>query len=86
LQDIPVFIDSRADLYTPQFNGNNDIFSDFLDANNIGKYYEDIFDKYKITHVIQNKNSRLCMFLSRNDRYTEIYSDDHFVIYSRGQE
>ena len=86
MNDIPVFIDSRADLYTPEFNGNNDIFSDFLDANNIGKYYEEIFDKYKITHVMQHKNSRLCMFLSRNDRYTEIYSDNYFVIYSRGQE
>ncbi len=88
MQDIPVFIDSRADLYSPEFNGNyeKDIFSDFIDANNIGRYYEDIFDKYEITHVMQYKNSRLNLFLSRNKRYKEIYSDSNFVIYERGAE
>ena len=84
-EDIPVFIDSRADLYTPEFNGANDIFSDFIDANNIGKYYDDIMEKYGITHVLQLKKSRLYMFFSRNDKYKEIYSDNYFVIYERGQ-
>ena len=83
--DIPVFIDSRADLYSPEFNGNKDIFSDFIDTNNIGKYYEDTMEKYGITHVMLYKNAKLNMFLSRNDKYTEIYSDDHFVIYERGK-
>ena len=29
-RDIPVFIDSRADLYAPEFNGGRDIFTDFI--------------------------------------------------------
>lgn len=83
--DIPVFIDSRADLYSPEFNGSRDIFSDFIDMNNIGKYYEDMMEKYEITHAILYKNARLNMFISRNDNYKEIYSDDYFVIYKRGK-
>ena len=47
-QDIPVFIDSRADLYAPEFNGEKgedgkyegqDIFSDYINTSNISKYY-----------------------------------------------
>ena len=37
---IPVFIDSRADLYAPEFSGNKDedIFSDFINTSSISKY------------------------------------------------
>ena len=55
---IPVFIDSRADLYAPEFSGKEeDIFSDFIDTSNIGTFYEDTMEKYGITHVINYKNS-----------------------------
>ena len=84
LQGIPVFIDSRADLYAPEFNGDKDIFSDFINTNNLGLYYEDKMEEYGITHVIINKNSKLYMFLSRDDKYKELYSDDNFVVYERG--
>ena len=63
---IPVFVDSRADLYTPQFNGEKnddgkyegkDIFSDYINTSNIGVYYENKFEEYDITHVLIRKNS-----------------------------
>lgn len=84
---IPVFIDSRADLYAPEFSGktDQDIFSDFIDTSNIGKYYEDIFEKYNITHVITYKNSKMNMIItkSKDENYKELYSDKYFVIYER---
>lgn len=89
---IPVFVDSRADLYTPQFNGvkqengkykGRDIFSDYINTSNIGTYYEDKFEKYDITHVLIRKNSKLNMFISRDDRYNKLYGDDNFVFYER---
>ena len=89
---IPVFIDSRADLYTPEFNGTKDsdgkykgrnIFSDYLSISNISTYYENKFEEYDITHVLIRKNSRLNMFLSRDDNYNKLYSDDNFVLYQR---
>ena len=87
---IPVFIDSRADLYAPEFNtktGNakdgNDIFMDFINSSNISTYYGDIFEKYNITHVMVYKNSKISMLIKKADseKYKEIYSDDNFVIY-----
>ena len=89
---IPVFIDSRADLYTPEFNKNDeqdegrDIFSDYINISTIGTYYETKFTQYEITHVIVVNNAKLNMFLSRNDEYKKLYKDDHFTIYEREAE
>lgn len=89
---IPVFIDSRADLYAPEFNGSKneegewegrDIFSDYINVSTISTYYEDKMEEYKITNAITGKNTKLNMFLSRDENYEEIYSDDHFVLYHR---
>lgn len=84
-KDIPVFIDSRADLYTPEFNGDKekDIFSDFIKVSAINTYYETIFDKYEITHLLIPNNTKVDLFISRDDNYKSIYKDDNFVIYER---
>ena len=83
---IPVFIDSRADLYAPEFSGKkDDIFMDFINTSNIGEFYEDTFEKYDITHVITYKNSKVNMIIKEtNDpNYKELYEDDYFTIYER---
>ncbi len=84
---IPVFIDSRADLYAPEFSGNKeeDIFSDFINTSGISKFYEDTFEKYDITHVIISKKSKTNMIITKTEdkNYKELYSDDNFVIYER---
>ena len=83
---IPVFIDSRADVYDPQFNGlEDDIFGDFIDVSGIAKYYEDVFEKYGVTHVITYKNSKMNMIIkkSHDQNYEKLYEDDHFTIWQR---
>ncbi len=84
---IPVFIDSRADLYAPEFSGNKDedIFTDFINTSSISKFYEDTFKKYNITHLIISKKSKTNMIITKtNDQnYKELYSDDNFVVYER---
>ena len=80
---IPVFVDSRADLYAPEFNGKKDIFMDFINTSNIGKYYGKTFKEYGITHVILYKNSKIRMLIDETEpeNYNKIYSDSNFVIY-----
>lgn len=87
---IPVFIDSRADLYAPEFNtptgktaDGKDIFMDFMNISNIGTFYDIKFEEYEMTHVIAYKSSKLAMLIdNRGDsKYKEIYSDDYFTIY-----
>ncbi len=85
---IPVFIDSRADLYAPEFNKTaeqegRDIFSDYINISSISTYYETKFEKYDVTHVIVVNNSKLNMFLSRDKNYKQLYKDDNFTIYER---
>lgn len=83
---IPVFIDSRADLYAPEFSGKtDDIFMDFIETSGIAKFYEDIFDKYDITHAIMYKNSKINMIITKtkDSNYKKLYEDDYFVVYQR---
>ena len=83
---IPVFIDSRADLYAPEFSGlEDDIFMDFIDVSSIGTFYEEVLEKYNITHVILYSNSKMSMIIdeTKDANYNKIYSDDYFVIYER---
>ncbi len=86
---IPVFIDSRADLYAPEFSGKkDDIFMDFIGTSNISKFYEDTFEKYGITHVITYENSKMNMIITKtqDENYKELYKDDYFVVYERVSE
>ena len=84
---IPVFIDSRADLYSPEFSGDkeHDIFTDFIDTSSISKFYEDTFKKYDITHVLIRKKSKTNMVITKthDENFKELYSDDNFVLYER---
>lgn len=78
MQEIPVFIDGRSDPYDEK-----DIFVDYMLTSSGQKWYGDVFDKYKITHVMTTANSYLDMVLQRNIAYRSIYNDGSFVIYKR---
>ncbi len=83
---IPVFIDSRADLYAPEFSGKKeDIFMDFINTSSIGVFYEETFEKYDITHVITYKDSKMNMIIedTKDPNYQKLYEDDYFTIYKR---
>ena len=80
---IPVFIDSRCDLYAPEYNGGRDIFMDFIESSNLDVWFEDIFEKYDITHVILYKDSKMNMIIqdANLDGYELIKEDDKFLFY-----
>ena len=77
-RDIPVFIDSRSDLYMEEFNDGVTVFNDFM---NIEDNYEETFEKYDITHIIIKNDSFLYQILRLNHNYKELYSDKYFTIY-----
>lgn len=90
---IPVFIDSRCDLYSPEFNGTydkdtkryigRDIFSDALNIAGLGTDYKTKFEEYGVTHIILYQNSKLAMILERDSNYREIYNQGNFKIFER---
>lgn len=87
---IPVFIDSRADLYAPEFNNKEgyanageDIFSIALDIPSLGTDYKEIFEKYGVTHVILYSNAKLALLLNEDENYNLLYDDNSFKVYER---
>lgn len=96
-EGIPVMIDSRCDLYTPQYNTKTGKAKDgqdiFMDVQNIATgtdNYKDTFKKYDITHVITFSDSNVSKKLKTDSDYKKIYpltdeekEDKRFVIYER---
>lgn len=89
-QDIPVFIDSRADLYAPEFNNkegflhaNYDVFNDALDIPSLNIGYEEIFEKYGVNHVMLYADAKMCLLLDEDENYNLLYDDEEFRVYER---
>lgn len=82
LNDIPVFIDSRADLYTKQFSGfEYDIFDDYY---YMAAKYQERFEFYDITHVLLYKeNEALYNSIDNSNNYKLLYEDEYFVFYEK---
>ena len=87
---IPVFIDSRADLYAPEFNtktgdkkDGKDIFTDALNIAGLAVDYNSKFSEYGVTHIITYGNSKLSMIMADDKGYKLLYQDDSFKIYER---
>ncbi len=89
-KDIPVFIDSRCDLYMPEFNKDVYVFSDFLNLSGVGfKNMEEKIDEYGFTHFIVSNGVRIKTYLDeRPEQYKVIYptegiEDENFTIYEK---
>ena len=80
---IPVFVDSRADLYAPEFNGKKDIFSDALNIAGISLNYKTAFKDYGVTHVITYANAKLAMLLEDDGNYKKLYDDTKFKVFEK---
>lgn len=80
---IPVYIDSRCDLYTPEFNEGVDIFTEYINVSLLNSHYDSIFKSRGITHVMTYGGSKLSLVIknSNDNRYNLIYDDAHFEIY-----
>ena len=72
--DIEVFIDGRADLYS----GYN--FEDWLDIMDLDYNYPKLLKKYNFDYFIIPKKCGLATYLKTNS-YDLIYSDSDVVIY-----
>lgn len=83
LNDIPVFIDSRTDLYTYTYNKKHDIFDDYIGVIRMGYYYEDVFNYYDIDYVLIPVGTSLDVYLKKDSKYKVVYEDNNFVLWER---
>lgn len=77
-QDIPVFVDSRSDLYTKPFNHKDDIFDESM---KITEKYGRIFQKYEITHILTYKDTDLNQILAASSNYELLHKEGRFMLY-----
>lgn len=82
LNDIPVFIDSRLDVYCSEFN-DTDIFYDFIQVSTGNKHYDEVFDKYDFTHILLQPDDRAQQYICKDKDYKVIYEDDYYILYEK---
>ena len=82
LNNIPVFVDSRADLYTKQFSGlDYDILYDY---EFMSSFYQEKFEFYDITHaLIYKEKNPMYNALKHDSNYKTLYEDKNFVLYEK---
>lgn len=78
--DIPVFIDSRLDVYCSEFN-DTDIFFDYVKVFSGDIHYNDIFKKYNFTHILLYNSETINTYIKNDSNYNLIYEDEYFSLY-----
>lgn len=78
--DIPVFIDSRLDVYCSEFNNTN-IFFDYVKVFNGSINYKEVFEKYKFTHILLYNSELINTYIKDDSNYNLIYQDKYFSLY-----
>ena len=75
--DVLVFIDGRADLYS---EGN---YKDYLDISTLKKNSVKLIDKYNFDYFLVDKNYPIYSYLYNNDNYELIYSRKNILLYKK---
>ncbi len=74
-QDVPVYIDGRADVY-----GDDFIFS-YLDAFNLTKRWREPLEEFNVDYVLIDNSNRLSIMLSEAADWQEAYKDEIAVVF-----
>ena len=82
LNNIPVFIDSRLDVYCSEFN-DTDVFYDYVQVAQGKQNYEDIFTKNDFTHILIYNDEIIYNYIKLDENYKVLYEDEYFTLYER---
>lgn len=80
---IKTFIDSRSEVYTEEFNSGTTIALDWLAITDGEKHYQDIFNKYEITHALLYATEIANIYIAEDSNWNLIYEDSNFALYER---
>ena len=74
--DIPVFIDGRADLYS-KYN-----YRDYLDISKCNNNYNELVGKYNFDYLLLDKSYPICNCLDKN-MYEKVYENKKLILYKK---
>ena len=75
--DIKVFIDGRADLYS------KDLFNEYLYIANLDGDFYSLMCKYGFDYYLVDKNTNIDYYLRYNDKYNLLYMNGDVKIYEK---
>lgn len=81
-QKIPSFMDSRSEIFCPEFNDTT-ILEDFSKLTKGIVHYSKIFDKYDITHALLYNSEITNIYIQYDENWECIYQDDIFALYEK---
>ena len=82
---LPVFMDSRAEIYLSTFNDTS-IIEDFLSISPGKIHYNDTFEKYDINYVLVEKDSIFKNYIYEDKYWNLLYQDNYFSFYEKVEE
>ncbi|MBR6613955.1 MAG: hypothetical protein IKK84_04230 [Clostridia bacterium] len=83
LNDVKVFIDSRADLYTEEYNDGVTVAKDFAKIQMLQEGYKEAMEKYNFNMYLVHSNSLTSRMLDDKAEFKCIYTDDAASIYKK---
>ena len=83
---IKVFLDSRSEMYTEEFNPGVTILKDWRSATTGEENYKKLFNEYKITHALLYNDELINQYISEDEEWTRIYQDDRFSLYEKNNK
>lgn len=82
---LPVFMDSRAEIYLSKFNDTS-IIEDFLNLSTGATHYNDVFDKYNMNYVLLENSSMIINYIYEDKYWNLLYQDNYFSFYERVED
>ena len=76
-RNINVFIDGRADLYSPT------VLSNYLTITNTTKNYQSLIQKYDFDYYLVNKKSNINKYLKNQDTIQLMIKDSNYILYKK---
>lgn len=80
LNNRKVFIDSRADLYTSEYNKGTNVAIDYIDTIRCKKDFNKVFEKYNIDYLFISTDSNLYYNVENNPNYETLYKDKNCAV------
>lgn len=81
MEGVPVFLDSRCDLYTPQFNKGVNVFDDYMKVAGGNKSITELMNDYDLEYAIVKVGEVEQVYICEDSEYLELYKDDNFAVY-----
>ena len=75
--DIPNFVDSRAEVFLSNFNDNQNILEDAFKKINNYEEYEKIIKKYNFNYILVEKNENLNSYIKNKETYQLLYNENN---------